>query len=99
MRRIILATVVFVLMGFTYARADYVEGYTRKDGTYVAPHQRSNPDGNPYNNYNFPGNRNPNTGRTTPGNADTYLNRYNNYNQGQSSGGFGNTDIFNSRRR
>lgn len=30
----------------------YVEGYYRKDGTYVRPHIRSNPDGNPYNNLN-----------------------------------------------
>jgi hypothetical protein len=28
-----------------------VRGYTRSDGTYVQPHVRTNPDGNPYNNY------------------------------------------------
>lgn len=27
-----------------------VRGYYRSNGTYVAPHIRSNPDGNPYNN-------------------------------------------------
>ncbi len=53
-----------------------VRGYTRKDGTYVAPHTRSSPDGNPYNNYSFPGNYNPNTGRITTGNPSTYLERY-----------------------
>ena len=53
-----------------------VRGYYRKDGTYVSPHYRSAPDGNPYNNYSFPGNYNPNTGSITPGNSQTYLDRY-----------------------
>lgn len=99
MKKIMLATAAFVLLGFAQADADYVNGYTRKDGTYVAPHQRTSPDRSPYNNYDFPGNYNPNTGRTTPGNPDTYLNRYNNQDLGRSSGGFGSSDLFNSRRR
>ena len=41
-----------------------VQGYTRRDGTYVAPHQRTNPDGNPFNNYGFPGNYNPTLGKS-----------------------------------
>jgi len=41
----------------------YVRGYTRSDGTYVAPHWRSAPDGNPWNNYSTRGNVNPYTGR------------------------------------
>lgn len=53
-----------------------VRGYYRKDGTYVRPHTRSAPDGNPYNNYSFPGNYNPNTGEITGGNPETYLQRY-----------------------
>jgi hypothetical protein len=28
-----------------------VNGYFKGNGTYVAPHYRSNPDGNPYNNF------------------------------------------------
>jgi len=48
-----------------------VKGYTKKNGTYVAPHYRSNPDGNPYNNWSYPGNTNPYTEVTAPGNADT----------------------------
>lgn len=51
----------------------YVNGYYRKDGTYVQPHYRSAPDGNPYNNYSYPGNLNPYTGRVAPGSPDTYL--------------------------
>lgn len=40
-----------------------VRGYTRKDGTYVRPHVRSNPDGNFHNNWSTAGNRNPYTGK------------------------------------
>lgn len=39
-----------------------VKGYLRKDGTYVQPHVRSNPDGNPFNNWSTKGNVNPYTG-------------------------------------
>ncbi len=53
-----------------------VKGYYRKDGTYVQPHYRSNPDGNPYNNWSYPGNTNPYTGKTATGNESTYLDNY-----------------------
>jgi hypothetical protein len=99
MIKIIVSTAALVLFGFAQADADYVRGYTRRDGTYVAPHQRTSPDRSPYNNYDFPGNYNPNSGQATPGNPDTYLDRYNNRDLDRSSGGFGNTDPFNSRRR
>ena len=64
-----------------------VGGYVRKDGTYVQPYRRSRPDGNPYNNYSFPGNVNPNTGRVSPGNPDTYLRDHDSQGLG---GGLGN---------
>ena len=40
-----------------------VRGYTRKDGTYVAPHQRTTPDSNKGNNWSTKGNVNPYTGK------------------------------------
>ncbi|NRD78467.1 hypothetical protein HPT25_13955 [Bacillus sp. BRMEA1] len=40
----------------------YVHGYYRKDGTYVRPHYRSDPDGNFNNNWSTKGNINPYTG-------------------------------------
>lgn len=59
------------------AHADeWVNGYFRSNGTYVNGYYRSDPDGNPYNNYSFPGNYNPYTGVTASGNPDTYLNDY-----------------------
>lgn len=54
----------------------WVSGYYRKDGTYVRGHYRSDPDGNPYNNWSYPGNINPHTGKIAPGNPDTYLKNY-----------------------
>jgi hypothetical protein len=51
----------------------HVNGYYRSNGTYVQPYYRSDPDGNPYNNYSYPGNTNPYTGETATGNPDTYL--------------------------
>lgn len=39
-----------------------VSGYTRSDGTYVAPHYRSDPDGSFDNNWSTLGNINPHTG-------------------------------------
>jgi hypothetical protein len=55
----------------------YVKPYVRSDGTVVRGHMRSAPDGNPYNNYSYPGNYNPYTGNTAPGNPETYLRNYN----------------------
>ena len=43
--------------------AGYVKGYTRKDGTYVAPHYRSNPNNTQRDNYSTYGNTNPYTGK------------------------------------
>jgi hypothetical protein len=48
----------------------YVNGYVRSNGTYVAPHYRSDPDGNSYNNFSTKGNVNPFTGN--PGYKDPY---------------------------
>lgn len=77
---LIFASIAFEVDGAKRVR---VKGYYRKDGTYVRPHYRTAPDGNPYNNYSFPGNYNPNTGKITPGNSQTYLDRY--YNRSKTS--------------
>jgi hypothetical protein len=39
-----------------------VEGYTRSNGTYVAPHEQTNPNGTQRDNYGATGNVNPYTG-------------------------------------
>lgn len=62
-RRIILSLLILSLLIPALAdAATRVRGYYRKNGTYVAPHYRSNPDGNPYNNWSTRGNVNPYTG-------------------------------------
>ncbi|NYD90327.1 hypothetical protein HD841_002107 [Sphingomonas melonis] len=47
-----------------------VRGYTRKDGTYVAPHRATNPNGTLSDNWSTKGNVNPDTGK--PGTVDPY---------------------------
>jgi hypothetical protein len=42
----------------------------------VKSHYRSSPDGNPYNNWSYPGNTNPYTGKVAKGNPSTYLKNY-----------------------
>lgn len=40
-----------------------VKGYTKKDGTYVAPHHRSAPNGTKKDNWSTKGNVNPDSGK------------------------------------
>lgn len=57
----LIALLSFVTL--SQADAEYVDGYYRKDGTYVAPHYRSNPNGTATDNYSYQGNINPYTGQ------------------------------------
>lgn len=74
--KMVLAAAVVLTASCPSWAAEYVQGYYRSDGTYVQPYRRSDPDGNPFNNYSYPGNLNPNTGEVAPGNPDTYLRNY-----------------------
>jgi hypothetical protein len=81
--------IVFIVIGdvnVSYARGGRgsrgggsvsVKGYTRKDGTYVQPHNRSAPDGRFNNNWSTKGNVNPYTGKegtkTTPPDSNSQL--------------------------
>jgi hypothetical protein len=55
-----LLTLAFSASAFAQV---YVQGHTRADGTYVAPHYRSAPDSTKLNNYSTQGNVNPWTGK------------------------------------
>jgi hypothetical protein len=59
--KIALGIVISLLAASAFAAQ--VRGYMRSDGTYVAPHYRSAPDGNKFNNYSTQGNVNPYTGQ------------------------------------
>lgn len=75
-----MRTIIFAILGLLFLNESIgqvsVNGYYRKDGTYVQPHYRSNPDGNPYNNWSYPKNVNPYTGKVATGNPSTYLANY-----------------------
>lgn len=47
----------------SYSFAGEVNGYYRKNGTYVQPYHRSNPDNTVTNNYSYQGNINPYNGK------------------------------------
>jgi len=78
---ILILTSIFILSTITITFAAVrVRGHYRRTKSgrlvWVKPHYRSNPDGNPYNNWSFPGNINPYTGKVAPGNPATYLKNY-----------------------
>ena len=95
MKKTCVLGVAVLLSWFAVAQAQVsVEPYTRNDGTFVGGHYRSNPDGNPYNNWSYPGNVNPYTGRQGTGEPNKYLERSNN--QGNSGvTGSGNGSSYN----
>ena len=59
---LLLSVFVWDSLGAAKSGSVSVRGYVTKNGTYVAPHYRSAPDGNFYNNWSTKGNVNPYTG-------------------------------------
>lgn len=91
---LLVAVLLAMLLPIASADAQVrVRGYFRRDGTYVQPHMRSAPDGNPYNNWSFPGNVNPYTGETAKADPETYLRNYYQRNGGSSTGTTSNSDV------
>lgn len=68
---LLAATAAFPLASMAQV---HVNGYTKKDGTYVAPHYRSNPNSTKLDNYSTRGNVNPYTGQV--GTKDPYASPY-----------------------
>lgn len=61
MKKFIMIATIFAVSN---ALADnYVNGYVRRDGTYVAPHYRSESNNQRFDNYSSQGNFNPYTGQ------------------------------------
>jgi len=58
----ILAVVLLLSTASAFAQV-HVRGYTKKDGTYVAPHERTAPNHTNLDNYSTKGNINPYTGK------------------------------------
>ena len=72
MKKVLLIALLFVFLLPALSIAAHVDGYmkdTDHDGykdTYVRPHERTNPNDRRTDNYDYPGNYNPNTGKNTP---------------------------------
>ena len=87
MRKITLLTIALICCWLSVAQAQVsVDPYAQKDGTHVGGHSKSNPDGNPYNNWSYPGTANPYTGNQAPGDFNRYLERPQNRNNSGSNG-------------
>ena len=64
MKSLITFIFLIIISEITFCQgSSYVKGYFKSNGTYVAPHYRSSPDGNFYNNWSTYGNINPYTGK------------------------------------
>jgi hypothetical protein len=70
MKKFLLALVAASLLGPAASAQVHVKGYTKKDGTYVAPYYRSSPNNTKLDNYSTKGNVNPYTGKV--GTKDPY---------------------------
>jgi hypothetical protein len=67
----IIATLLTLACGMALAAGSHsVKGYTKKDGTYVAPSHATNPNSTKTDNYSSKGNVNPYTGKE--GTKDPY---------------------------
>ncbi len=86
MKKLPLLVIALIFSWLSVAQAQvWVDPYTRRDGTQVQGHWRSNPDNNPYNNWSYPGNVNPYTGKQATGDPNRYLEQqYQNRNNGQN---------------
>jgi hypothetical protein len=61
---LIVAFLLFTFCGSICLADDYVRGYTRRDGTYIAPYMRSDRGSSHNNNWSVRGNTNPHTGKS-----------------------------------
>lgn len=93
MRKIVV--LLTALLGFTSVQADTsVSGYYRKNGTYVQPHYRTNPNSTINDNYSTAPNVNPYTGKT--GTRSPEYNAPSSYSTPSSVGSLGFGDLSNS---
>lgn len=82
-----------MVIAFASDADEYVNSYTRRDGTYVEGHMRSSPNSNSYDNYSTRGNTNPYTGeRGSQSPSGGYGSSYG-YGSGSGSGyGYGSSN-------
>lgn len=68
-----IITIALLALSAQATADEYVNGYYRQDGTYVAPHMRSSPNGQTWDNYSTKGNVNPYTGQQGTVVHETYV--------------------------
>jgi hypothetical protein len=71
MKKLIL-TLAFLLVATIALAEVYVNGYYRRDGTFVQPHYRSSPNSSKLDNWSSTGNINPYTGQQGTRNPNSY---------------------------
>ncbi len=86
MNKRIAALVMLAGLASSATADDYVNGYTRSDGTYVQGYYRSSPNSYRYDNYSSSGNTNPYTG--SRGYERNEFTNQLEYNQGNGSDGY-----------
>lgn len=82
-KKALLIVLLFTSTAAYAVSTHQVKGHTKKDGTYVQPYKKTNPDQIRRNNYNSEGNFNPSTGksgkqRNEYSNPPQYNDSYNN---------------------
>lgn len=60
---LILVGFIFSILAPSAEAATRVKGFTKKNGTYVAPHYKSTPNKSKFDNFSTKGNLNPYTGK------------------------------------
>ncbi len=79
----LLFTFAIACASFGVNADEYVDGYLKRDGTYVAPHYRSAPNSTNHDNYSTNGNTNPYNGNSGSRARDYSAEAYN-YGSGRS---------------
>ena len=83
MKKLLLLLALVLTASLSFAQGTRVSGYTKKDGTYVAPYTRSSTNKTNTDNYSTQGNSNPYTG-TSGTRAQDYSAPAQNYGSGQT---------------
>lgn len=63
MKHIILTCSIVVYTQYAFAKISHVDGYAKKNGTYVLPHQKTSPNKTKFDNWSHKRNMNPYTSK------------------------------------
>jgi hypothetical protein len=96
MKKLTLFAIALIFGWLSVGQAQvWVDPYTRRHETQLQGHYLSSPDSNPYNNYSYPGNVNPYTGKQATGDPNRYLEHHDHNHSNTSSGGLSQRPVYN----